>query len=348
MTEKIKKFLIGIAVKKKKDFFSQLLSFSLFLFSLLYTLVIDIIIFLYKVKFLKKFEADCSVISIGNITVGGTGKTPFLIYLSERLLERKKQILISLSGYARDEAKEIKFFLPSANILAAKNRIAAIKKAAKEIKPQYIFLDDGFQHWKIKRNLDVVILDVSAPFKETKVLPAGFLREPVSHIKRADVVLLSRVNLVSQKAVDKVRIVLRKIKPDFKIFEIFFVPLNFYCFHDKKTVSLGSLKGKSVGVFCGIGNNRAFIETLKKIDIKIVSEVFFLDHHIYSQNDLDLISKDSKEKKLDVYITTFKDILKIDTSQLNVKVYCLAIGVKFKEKDDEDKFFGLIPGYLSA
>ena len=343
---KIKKFLIEIATKQKKDFFSQLLNFLLLLLSFIYIFAIDVIIFLYRVKILKKFKADCPLISIGNITMGGTGKTPFLIYISRKLLERKRQILVSFSGYAADEIKEIQFFLPSVNTVTAKSRATAIESAARQNKPQYILLDDGFQHWKIKRNLDVVILDASVPLKDAKVLPAGFLREPLSHIKRADVILLNRVDLISQEEADKIRLNLRKIKPDFKIFEILFEPLSFYCFQNKKTIPLSELKGKSVGVFCGLGNNRAFTKMLKKIDIKVVSEFFFLDHHIYNQNDLTSIFKESKEKKLDAYVTTFKDIFKIDISQLDIKVYCLKIGVKFKEKSDEEKFFRLIPGYL--
>jgi tetraacyldisaccharide 4'-kinase len=348
MREKVKEFLIEVTNKKRKNFFNQLLRIFLVFLSFIYILAIKFILFLYNKKILKKFKANNVTISIGNITVGGTGKTPFLIYLVKKLVNRKKQPLIVSRGYAEDEIKELKFFLPSVDVLIGKNRANNIKAALKRNKPEYILLDDAFQHWKVERNLDIVILDVSVSLKDKKVLPAGFLREPISHIKRADVILLTRVNLASQKEIDEIKRILKRIKTSFKIFEAWFEPVYFYSFQNKETIPLNALRGKSVGVFCGIGNPTGFVRTLEGVGLKVASKIFFLDHHRYNTKDLALISRDSEEKELDTYITTFKDILKIDTTQVGARVYCLKIELKFKEKEDENKFFELIPGYFSS
>lgn len=343
MAEIIKKFLIRMAGRERGNFLWWLLEIFLFVLSCIYICLIKGIIFLYGKNILKRFSAACPVISIGNITVGGTGKTPFLIYLTSVLKERNKVAVVS-RGYAKDEIEELKLFIKDLSVFTGRNRIAGIKEVFKKDKPGYIILDDGFQHWRIKRDLDIVMIDATRLLEEERVLPAGFLREPLSHIKRADVVFLTRVDLVSQDRANDIIEVLKKIKPDLKIFEILFEPVNLYDVDIEKTVELDVLKDKPVGVFCGLGNNEAFVKSLERLDMKVASRIFFLDHHIYSQRDLDSISKDGKEKGVKNYLTTFKDIVKIDQGvrRIGVKVFAVRTAVKFKEKDDENKFFKLI------
>lgn len=350
MIENIKRFLIKMAGRERGNFLEKLLKIFLLIFSYIYIFFVKVLIFLYKINILRKFAASCSVISIGNISVGGTGKTPFLIYLGAKLAGEGKKIAVVSRGYGEDEVREMEASFGEGVVFKGRNRVAGIKMALAKEHPDYILLDDGFQHWRVKRDLDIVMIDVAKPLGKEKVLPAGFLREPLSHIKRADVVFLTRVDLVSQDRVNETREVLKKIKPDLRIFEILFEPVNLYDVKTKETAALDTLRNKPVGVFCGLGNNEAFVKTLEQANIKVASKVFFLDHHIYNRGDLDLISKDAKEKGLQNYLTTFKDIVKTDDAiqHIEAKVFAVRIAVKFKEKADENKFLRLIPGYLRS
>ncbi|MFH1856211.1 MAG: tetraacyldisaccharide 4'-kinase [Candidatus Omnitrophota bacterium] len=343
MKENIKKFLIKAAKEKRKVFFA--VKSFLSVASFVYIAMIKTVLFLYRKNILKKYTAACPVISIGNISVGGTGKTPFVIYLGAKLAREGKEIAVVSRGYAADEIKEMEIALGKTSVFTGKNRVDGIKRVLAENKPDYIFLDDGFQHWKVKRDLDIVMIDASGFDEKEKVLPAGFSREPLSHIKRADVVLLSRVDLVSEKRAEEIKTFLKAVKQDLKIFEIVFEPEGFFDSRTGQAVSFDDVKNKMAGVFCGVGNNDAFVKTLEQMGIKAISKLFFLDHHSYSRNDLNLIQEEARNKNIDVYFTTFKDVLKIEPDNLKVKTYYLKIKTVFKNQMEENEFFKLLPQY---
>ena len=187
--QKYKKLISG----QKKGFEASIVLFFLKILSFIYVIIIVIRTFLYSAGWLKIHRVNVPVISVGNITTGGTGKTPFVIWVYRHIVEnskiKKRNILCGIltRGYkTADEPKLLEQSCPEAKIIVNPDRIAGAKEAITKYSPNIFILDDGFQHRRIGRDLDIVTIDATCPFGYGRMLPAGLLREPVSSLKRAD------------------------------------------------------------------------------------------------------------------------------------------------------------------
>jgi len=301
---------------------SQILRFLLRLISLPYKLVIVIRNFLYTRGWLKVRCVDAIVISIGNITTGGTGKTPFVIWLCEYLLKNEIKCAILTRGYRTtgnlklktqnysDEPGILAESCPQAKVIVNPDRVAGANEAVNKHGAEILIMDDGFQHRRLARDLDIVTIDATRPFGYGKLLPAGLLREPVDSLKRADAVVITRSDQVTEPELDKIEAKIQKIKPDMIIARSVHSAVCARTTGDKE-FGLEQLKGKKVFAFCGIGNPDAFVNMIKGLGANLVGTKIYDDHYHYTKRDIEDIYGWAKEQKAELILTTQKDFSKL-------------------------------------
>ena len=279
----------------------------------------------------------CPVISVGNIVAGGTGKTPTAIWIASHLQAEGYRVAILLRGYHRqsrtattvvsdgnqicgsieesgDEAMMIARTVPGCIVIVGKDRHATGYAAVRmwDESPGILILDDGFQHRRLKRDLDIVTVDSTQPFGTGTLLPAGTLREPRSALKRADIVLLTRTQqepptFQRTKSSGPRSSVLERIVDKHKIYESRHCPTRLYELESKHLAPLDRLCGACVLAVCGIGAPGAFAETIRQHGAKQVTLFAFPDHHRYRSEDLRQIRTRSEEIGANLIVTTEKD-----------------------------------------
>jgi tetraacyldisaccharide 4'-kinase len=267
---------------------------------------------------LATIKVPVPVISFGNLTVGGTGKTPAVIWCAKYLTDKGLTPGIASRGYSpehtkveapNDEAALIKEALPGVPHVWNADRIAAARVLLADHHVNAIILDDGFQHRRIHRTLDFLLLDALNPFGYGFMLPRGYLREPKSALKRATTVIITRANLVSRDELQTIIRDIRLVDENAKIAEAIHKPTGLY-YGDGTVEAPESLKGKKVIAFCGIGNPSAFVTTLTHLGAKVVGVRAFEDHHAYCDYDFECISKDAAAHGAELIVTTQKDRVK--------------------------------------
>ncbi len=250
------------------------------------------------------------VISVGNLTWGGTGKTPFVEYLSRRISEKNKTPLILTRGYGADECEQFKHHLPKAVIGVGKDRVKVAAEIGAKQPVDIALLDDGLQHWAIERDLEIVMVNALNPFGNGKLLPRGILREPVQTLKRASVVVISHSNLVDTKDLEKIREQLRTHAPQALVVEAYLEPLFFYRAKKKGRVPLEKVQKQKVATFSGVGAPRSFQLVLSRLQIKPVRNFEFPDHHVFSDKELKEIKEVSDTTSVAEVVTTEKDFFR--------------------------------------
>lgn len=292
---------------------------------------------LYDAHMLKTTAADVPVICVGNLTLGGTGKTPLVAWLARLLLEFNTRPAIVSRGYAAsagsvsDEAAELGMLLPGVGHIANRDRVAGVQEAINQHAASVAILDDGFQHRRLARTLDLVAVDATDPFGCGHLFPRGLLREPLSGWRRADAVILTRSLSVdaARRATIKAD-VLRQAATKRPVWaEATHAPR---CLRaaDGQTSSLTALLGTRVAIVSGIGNPHAFRETVASTGCMITSETILPDHHHYSNADLDQLHRSATATAADLIVTTVKDLVKIrETTLHGVPIVALEIAIEF-------------------
>ncbi len=281
----------------------------------------------------------CPLISIGNITVGGTGKTPLVIDLVRRLEQMGRNPAVLSRGYKaaggepNDEEKLIRKNCPNVVCVADPDRAAGGQRAIEEFGADVLVLDDGFQHRRLARTLDVVVIDATRPFGFGHVLPRGLLRERASGLGRADVIVLSRIDQVSHQQLEQTRERARRLAPD---------AVHLACRHQVSSVeSLDGTPINAVGekravLFAGIGHPGAFVTTARRLGVEVVGTRWFPDHHRYSRSEVAALVDGKSFPPHDLLLTTEKDAVKLgdldDASRASIGV--VKIGIDFCDGDD--------------
>jgi tetraacyldisaccharide 4'-kinase len=275
------------------------------------------------------------VISVGNLTLGGTGKTPLVRWIARRLLDRGLSVAIVSRGYGarrgsdNDEALELRGDLPGVGHLQNPDRVAAAREAIGRFGCQAIVLDDAFQHRRLARDLDLVLLDALEPFGFNHVFPRGTLREPVEGLRRADVVLLSRADLIDHELRESLRRQVLRYAPDAAWGEIVHAPLSFVS-REGLEEPIASLAGQRIAAFAGIGNPAGFQHTLESFGCRPVAFWEFADHHAYTRGDLASLTAWAGKLGAAAVVCTRKDLVKIDAERLgDVPLRALKIGLEF-------------------
>jgi tetraacyldisaccharide 4'-kinase len=273
------------------------------------------------------------VISVGNISAGGTGKTPVVESIARTLTERGILAGIISRGFKRstrglvevsdgkslkvttqesgDEPHQLAIRLPHTVVVVDEQRVRGARYAVNNLGVQAIILDDGFQHRAIHRDLDIVVIDASRSPFSMRMLPAGYRRDTYSSLKRADVILLTKVKQTT--TVDRLEERIRKFS-DAKIFTSTFSVAAFRRAKTKFSVNLESVKGKKAVAFCGIGQPESFRTSLEEIGVHVVSLMPFEDHHSYSRADLACVAAEQEKLSAEYIVTTEKDMARLSGS----------------------------------
>jgi tetraacyldisaccharide 4'-kinase len=275
------------------------------------------------------------VISVGNLTLGGTGKTPLVRWIAQWLLDRGVCPAIVSRGYGarqgseNDEALELRADLPQVGHMQNPDRAAAAREAIGRFRCQAIVLDDAFQHRRLARDLDLVLLDASEPLGFQHVFPRGTLREPVEGLGRADMVLLSRADLIGGELRDSLRRQVLGYAPNAAWGEVVHAPRSLVS-HQGLEEPIGWLSGRRIAAFAGIGNPAGFRHTLENCGCRPVAFWEFPDHHAYTRGDLASLAARAGELGAEALVCTRKDLVKIEAERLgDVPVWALKIGLEF-------------------
>ena len=353
---------------QSSGFGASMLRFLLSIASIGYSLAVRLRNFLYSKGLLKVHHVDAAVICIGNITGGGTGKTPLVVWLYNLITQNTKlktqnyKCAILTRGYKartqenKDFKDEIAILAEScrdAKVIVNPDRVAGATEAIDKHASKVLIMDDGFQHRRLARDLDIVAIDATQPFGYGKMLPAGFLREPVSSLKRAGAVVITRCNQANEAQLSELEQKLRAINQDIKIAKSIHAPV-YAKSKDNKEISIEQLKGKKIFAFCGIGNPEAFFNTIEEIGAELVGSKAYDDHYQYTDGCLTEILEHAEEIGADLILTTQKDWTKVisnvefqfSESKTHPPFAYLAIEIKFLA--GEDKLTDLIKDTLAG
>ncbi len=258
----------------------------------------------------RKKSVGARVISVGNITCGGTGKTPLAVKLAQLLTEEGKKVAVLTRGYGQDEIEELRKKLPGIPILVGRDRVRAAKEAIAKHGAQILILDDGFQHIRLHRDLDVVTLNATEPFGPGGLLPLGTLREPLENLSRAQLFVLTKCD-VGSKNVHWIRQKLNTLKPNATIFEAVHQPLGFIDPLKKRRMELGAVRNRKVGALSGIGDPYSFEKTVEFLGADILLAARYDDHHPFKESEIAHFVKQCRQLGLHEAITTEKDFFRI-------------------------------------
>jgi tetraacyldisaccharide 4'-kinase len=285
----------------------------------------------YRYGWLKTRRLNRPVISVGNLSVGGTGKTPFVAFLAERLTARGWKPGILTRGYGRrkgakliaidpgaerspdprevgDEPALLARKLPTIPIVVGADRYRAGRLAEDKFNVNVHILDDGFQHFALARDVDIVLLDATQELLHYTLLPAGRLREPFSALSRAHFVVITRTELADPEPLEKQ---VRQVNPQAKIYQCATKLLALTDVMSGALVSLSTVHDRPVYAFCGIGNPDAFFADLEKWDFSVASKEIFRDHYDYYKTNSFVLRLFGRRMSAAVFVTTEKDALKL-------------------------------------
>ena len=311
----------------------------------------------YTFGFFVSRKLPTKVISIGNITTGGTGKTPAVIYLANILIKRGKRVAVLSRGYGRktagtqlvtdgntpvldwrnfgDEPTLISKALSGVPVVVDEKRHRGGMFLVDRFNPDVIIMDDAFQHRAIERDVDIVLINSQDQRSDHKLLPYGFLREPWIHLKRAHAIIFTKTNLM--KPAPFLRSMARKSRvPRFRSVLLcgpLVSPEGEY-----KEI----LKENSALALSAVGDHGGFMRTLNSAGLNVVEELVFRDHHDYIQDDVELTQKHLLKSGAEYVVTTEKDMVKLDQLDLSrIEIY--SIGIEFKlSKKAENRLLEII------
>jgi len=271
---------------------------------------------LYDKQWLKSYRLGVPVICVGNITAGGTGKTPMVVWLCRYLLQHGKKVAMLSRGYkgsdktGNDEIQMLRQTLPEVPVVINPDRVRGGREAIEKYHPDIIVMDDGFQHRRLRRDLDIVMIDCTCPFGYEALLPRGLLREPLEQLRRADAIVLSRADLISDDELNAIKNRLNAGETGKIIACCRHQPKALFRSDDEE-IPLSQLSGRKVAAFCGIGNPESFPATLNQLGAKVIARKFLPDHVSYNETIVSQLSQWRRDSGADWLMTTEKDWVKL-------------------------------------
>lgn len=313
--------------------------------SLLYSGFMHVRNRLYDLNVKSQYTSPVPVISVGNLTIGGTGKTPTVQYLATFFQKRGQKVCIISRGYGRrsqnrqvvfsgmstmkdwqafgDEPVMLAHSCPQAVVVVDADRAAAMQWAIREFRPDLFLLDDAFQHRRVKRNLDIVTFRSDKPLGNGFVLPAGPLRESCSGLKRASVLWMNGTD--KQNKIPDVNNHALYIHARYRVLDLM----------DRNSVTHPpDLSGVKVIAFCGVANPKSFRRTLESLNADILQFIAFKDHHAYSVEDMGQLYQKSQGAGADLILTTEKDWYKLPESSCDPLLRCLRVRLKVDNSNE--------------
>lgn len=328
----------------------------LYCLSLAYGMVVRLRIAAYAAGLFRTEQLPCRVISVGNITLGGTGKTPTVISIAGLLAKSGKRPLVVSRGYGRtdesrvtvvsdgascivdpasggDEPALIAERLPQVPVVAGSDRYRAGTFALERFQPDVVVLDDGYQHIRLGRDLNIVLVDGADPFGNGRLFPAGILREPLDALHRADLVMITREDQASDLAALKETIGKHTTAG---IFTARYAPRDCVNLASGETMPLESLKGAALFTFAGIARPESLAMLLRSLGAEVKGLRSFPDHHPYSRKDLEDMIAEASDSGAKMLMTTEKDGVRLKNIA-PANLWALRIDLQVVEKDAWEK-----------
>ena len=288
------------------------------------------------------FRSTAVVISVGNITTGGTGKTPLVATIARHLRQQHLRVGLVSRGYrsdssgSNDEARELYDLLPDVPHIQNPDRVTACQVMVDELDMQVIVADDGFQHRRLERNFDIVVIDATCPFGYGYLLPRGLLRESLRGLRRANAIVISRISKLPEADRLQLRQSLQHWAPQATLSEAEHLPTRLLR-HDGSTQSLESLHGQSILAFAGIGNPQPFFDSLVELGAQLIETRSLEDHCGYDKATvhelLQWIQANASHQPQRI-VCTHKDLVKLRTANLaGIPLYALQVELVFRSNE---------------
>ena len=314
----------------------------------------------YKYGILSRYYFKVPIISVGNITFGGTGKTPFTIWLTETFNDYKKSCVVLTRGYKGnlenssgiimgedafkndpqvygDEPLLIARRLIEGAVLVGKKRGQNLEHYFHKLNPDVVLLDDGFQHLKLFQDFSIVLFDALLPIEQYQVAPLGYLREGLTSLSDADAIVISRADQVDENKLQLLKTFISKyIRPQIPFALIKYAPTGIFNTHFNKVYDMKDLKGRKVIAVAAIASPDSFFSLLSSYGAEVVEKVIFPDHYYFTPNDVNelLVSAATQGALL---ITSEKDMVKLRRISLDARILFVDIKVQFIEGESELK-----------
>lgn len=329
-----------------------LLRFVLLLLSLVYVVGLKIFMLPYRLGIRKHKRLPCPVISVGNLTFGGTGKTPTVRVIASQLLARGLRPVILSRGHGGksnrsatvasdgnerrmsvdecgDEPAMLADLLPGVPVVIGKNRYESGMLAIGAFNPGVIVLDDGMQYWQLHRDLDIALLNAVEPFGCGGVMPRGTLREPASGLRRAGIVVITNADQVTPERLAQVKDRVAALAQGAPIVEARHRPSGFRFLDGEKT-ELDWLRGRRVCAMSSIGAPDIFKSSIINLGAEIVGEFDFPDHHLWEFGELTAIGAETRRIGAEALVTTEKDAVKIPNGDFGIPIAVVDVTLEFR------------------
>ena len=328
--------------------------------SSLYGLVMKTRRAFYRSGLLQIHQLGAPVISVGNITTGGTGKTPLVEWVAKEVARKKQRVCILTRGYGRAQPKRrvvvsdglriladpeqagdeplllAERLLGQAAVISDADRSSAARWAVDNLQSEVFLLDDGFQNLRIARSLNIVTVDATNPWGNRRLLPAGILREPLAELSGADCVVITRADDTTQTeelkqeieelnnrgAVVRSRMMISGLQP-----------LRNKVKDDKPAISVETIRESPVAAFCAIGNPQAFFAQLRRDGYQLCNVKTFRDHHLYTQSEIDEVARESMANGAQILLTTAKDEVKLRSLAFTLPCYAVDSTIDIEDKE---------------
>lgn len=346
-------YWLSLAKGEKKGIKDKIIKFLLWIGSCIYGLGISLRLYFYRRNIFKKRMLPRKVISVGNITLGGSGKTPLVEFLGHLCQSKGIRPGILIRGYGLekgicDEAQIFQINIPEAMIIVGRDRFAKATEALEKEKIDAFIMDDGFQHLRLHRDLDIVVIDSTAPFGYDFLIPRGFLREPLSSLRRADVFVLTKVDFARER-VGWITSRLRDLNPSAFVVESIHEPVSLLDMKQaSKEVPLSFLAEKEICACSAIGSPETFYQVLTSLGARIKKDFSFRDHHFFTHQDVQAIVRYCRTNGISVIVVTQKDAVKLRTlehfldNDLTILTLMIKIQITKGRKEFEERIFHLL------
>jgi tetraacyldisaccharide 4'-kinase len=316
---------LALVSGERRGLWPGLLRMLLWIASLGYRLGVSLRNLAYAHGWKRSVRVAVPVVSVGNLTVGGTGKTPCVEYVARFYRQCDVQVAILSRGYGsegggglNDEGMVLAENLPDVPPYQGADRVALAQAAIEESESEVLVLvaDDAFQHRRLARDLDLVLIDATAPWGYGHLLPRGLLREPLSSLRRASALVLTRCDQTTLAGIQSVRERIAKVAPGIPVAETEHSPQALV--NGDSTESLDLLRQHPVAGFCGLGNPQAFQQTLLDLGGRLTGFLAFPDHHAYTREDVERLREWARTQPDDaLMVTTQKDLVKLRLRELS-------------------------------
>ncbi len=326
-------------------------------FSLLYGATVRARAALYRTGTLATERVGVPVISVGNITTGGTGKTPLVEWAARALAREGARVCVLTRGYGReDERRRVvvsdgervladareggdeprllaESLLGVASVVCDADRVAGARWASENLGAEVFVLDDGFQHMRLARDLDIVTVDATNPWGGGHLLPRGRLREPRRALARARCVVITRADLSHDIEALRAEVVRlcegRAVVITSRARTLRLRPLGS---HMPTKEDEGIAEGSLVGAFCAVGNPEAFFEHVRRDGLEVCYARAFADHHAFTTEEVEAVARESESRGASAVLLTAKDAVKIEPREFSIPFYVVEIGLEFEDE----------------